>query len=385
MTAEPLPPRASPASRPSRRAHPRHGTDPASRRKVAFLVEQTRNPAEMARRLRTSAADAEDLLQHTAIEFSRATIHPAAWWSWWSAALRSRRVDLARAAKRVHKYTPALERHVQHTQPASRSPEDELIRRESAPVVGWFLDQVKPGRREVVERHLLDNQMPAQIAAELGVPIETVKSRLKRGLADMRAALRRQPAGEQERLWRALAALAAFLVSLWVRVVGRVHRRSGAPGAGSVPAMAAGQRGRGPASSLVACAAVLVAFTAHDRLPAPTLAEEAENDVRAAGWSSFLPHLPAWAEREIESGSAQGSFRAAGAASPAPAARSQALSPGQRAFARGLLGRATAAVQEGQIGRGKAALHIYDQTFPDNPLAQHRAEVAASLAAMGSR
>jgi hypothetical protein len=149
--------------------------------------------------------------------------------------------------------------------------------------------------------------------------------------------------------------------------------------------MDAGGRGRGPASSLVACAAVLVAFTAHDSLPAPTLAEEAENDVRVAGWSSFLPHLPTWAERELEAGSASSLHRAAAAAAPsAPATRQESLSPGQRALARGLLGRATAAVQEGQIARGKAALHIYDRTFPDNPLAQHRAEVAASLAAMGS-
>ena len=185
-----------------------------ARRPPFFLAEQTRSPDALARRLNVSVDEAREILQRTAHDFLKHSdgIHPAAWWSWWARTLRHRRCDLAREKKRARKKIGQAEHELPALLQRHRSPEAELLRRESAPVVGWLLDQVKPSRREVAERVLFAEGEPYErIAGELSVPVGTVKSRWQRAVEDMRAAAYHKP--KEERDWLR-AALLALLFSL---------------------------------------------------------------------------------------------------------------------------------------------------------------------------
>ncbi|MEM6673417.1 MAG: sigma-70 family RNA polymerase sigma factor, partial [Planctomycetota bacterium] len=90
----------------------------------------------------------------------------------------------------------------------------------------------EPHREAVVQRYLMDRP-PREIARRTGVPLETVKSRLKRGLAAMRADLDRQHGGDR-RAW-AVGLAGAFDLSLEVPATGLVSRGAQPVPATSVP------------------------------------------------------------------------------------------------------------------------------------------------------
>jgi len=376
---------------------------------ASFPAERTRSPYALARRMNVSVDEAREILQRTGHDFLAHLdrIQPAAWWSWWARTLHHRRCDLAREKKRAQKKNGQAEHQLPALLQHHRSPEAELIRRESAPVVGWFLNQVKPSRREVAERVLFAEGEPYErIAGELRVPVGTVKSRWQRAVEDMRAAVHRRP--KEERDWLRAALLALLLVAL------SVHRWT-STASGVLGRFA--RRARSRVAPLAACAALSLVVSAHSLLPAPI---DAARESSFAGWwnsqegsSSTLAVLardpgrvpietpeatPTASEGDASPLAAPAMVAAPALAettsprtvppaparshAPSAAPESESVAPASSMRfkrARALLGRATTSLRSGDRAAAKAALQLYDLHFPDNPVPRHRAELAMAL------
>ena len=68
-------------------------------------------------------------------------------------------------------------------------PIDDIIQRETAEKVRAAVQQLPPDQRFVVERRIHGEQTFAEIAAELGIPLGTVLTRMRLALGKLRAAL----------------------------------------------------------------------------------------------------------------------------------------------------------------------------------------------------
>ncbi len=68
-------------------------------------------------------------------------------------------------------------------------PIDDIIQREATEQVRAALQQLPPDQRFVVERRIHGDQTFAEIAAELGVPLGTVLTRMRLALGKLRTAL----------------------------------------------------------------------------------------------------------------------------------------------------------------------------------------------------
>ncbi len=132
--------------------------------------------------------DAEDLLQST---FVRAIQRAAAWdperplWPWLTGILAHEARNLHRRQARQ----PDPERLRDTTSP---SPEELASRNETVASIARAVDRLPEPFAQVVALRLVHDLEPVQIARVLGVPAETVRSRLHRGLARLRLVL---PAG----------------------------------------------------------------------------------------------------------------------------------------------------------------------------------------------
>jgi RNA polymerase sigma factor (sigma-70 family) len=73
---------------------------------------------------------------------------------------------------------------------ADERPEDSLIRRETVEAVCRALDELRPEQRRVVWGRLYEDKTFAAIAAETGVPLGTVLTRMRLALDRLRRSLR---------------------------------------------------------------------------------------------------------------------------------------------------------------------------------------------------
>jgi RNA polymerase sigma factor (sigma-70 family) len=87
-------------------------------------------------------------------------------------------------------------------------PADETWRRQRRAVLESALDQVPPSQRKALDLAFMDDLTHEQVAAELGLPLGTAKTRIRAGLQKLRAAL-----GPE---WAALAAL-CLVVAVGIR------------------------------------------------------------------------------------------------------------------------------------------------------------------------
>ncbi len=325
---------------------------------LGLLKRPLPRPKEWARALRVSEQDAEDLIQDAVLALlEKPDVQPRSARGWIFGAARLGRRRLLRARARAAKYEPQIEAYLRELGGPFLAPDEEIDGRERLLAVFWLLDQVKPGRRAVAERHLFGASPEEDIAAELGLALGTVKSQWRRAKEDMRAALDREVARSGDRAW--LVGLLALVASLWLWITGRVRRRSG---------------------PLLACAALALVVARHDDDRAEALASVARHDDRAEALAGeetaaelaspfevrFAPMLTAFAERERER----------------DAATSQA-DPRDPEAARILLARASAALQRGNRVIARSALAQYRAAYPVDPtpsLARRHAAVAAALA-----
>jgi RNA polymerase sigma-70 factor (ECF subfamily) len=134
------------------------------------------------------AADAEDVAQEALLQLWREAdrYDPARGTlvGWAVAVARSRALDRARASgarKRL------VERASQFVRPAA--PEDRMDDGPGPGRIRRALAALPPEQRQVVELAYFAGLSQTEIAAELGIPLGTVKTRVKLGMEKLRAAL----------------------------------------------------------------------------------------------------------------------------------------------------------------------------------------------------
>jgi RNA polymerase sigma-70 factor (ECF subfamily) len=171
----------------------------------------------LATELVAGAADAEDVAQETwrhALERPPRHVNQLRHWL----ALVARN-----AARQLRRATLAREVHEARVVPSPPEPSSaELVAR--AQLQRHVVDAVlglEASYREVILARFFDDQKPSRIAARLDIPVETVKTRLKRGLELVRGRLVAARAGPPAR--RELAqALAPLFAMRALGVTGRV-------------------------------------------------------------------------------------------------------------------------------------------------------------------
>lgn len=240
----------------------------------ALLVHQD-FVRSLARHLLSDAHAAEDLAQDTwvaALEHGSAALSPR---RWLAGVLRKRAVSTHRTAERRGR------REREAAREESSPSEEGILAREAvrARVVAAVLALEEPYRESVLLRYF-ENLPPRAIAARLGCPVETVRTRLKRAHERLRTRLDREHGGRE--------AWGAVLLA-WAGPGG-----DGGPG----PTLAA------PAALALATAglglAAWLSVRALERDPAPAPAEPAAGPVvsapfPAAGWAA-APAVAARAE-----------------------------------------------------------------------------------------
>lgn len=122
--------------------------------------------------------------------------------SWLARAVRHRVVDLVRRRARRHARERAAAR------PEAVAPAADPVERAEAgrKLVEAVLVLGEPGRRTLILRYQ-ENLSPPEIAARLAVPLETVRTRLRRALAQLRSTLRAADHGRKEGWYAALVPL----------------------------------------------------------------------------------------------------------------------------------------------------------------------------------
>jgi RNA polymerase sigma-70 factor (ECF subfamily) len=150
-------------------------------------------------RILRNQPDAEEVLQETFVRvWSRADTYDALLGSpaaWLIRIARNRAIDLLRARRSRAK--TALERAVQSGDDAPRSvepvaretPETMLEGHTTAAIVRTALASLAPAQRELIEAAYFEGYTHAELAGRFGVPLGTVKTRIRMGLATIRGRL----------------------------------------------------------------------------------------------------------------------------------------------------------------------------------------------------
>lgn len=175
----------------------------------------------LARRLLRDAHAADDVVQQTWIAACARPLAPASLRDWLGAVAQRLAGKRVRADRRERARQQAAAR-LESVPSTAAVVEREALR---AAIVRAVLDLAEPYRTVVLLRWF-DELPPRAIARRLGLPVETVRTRHKRALADLRARLDRH-AGDDRRAWSALLLPIAF-------------GRRRVPGGGAVTAAVAG-------------------------------------------------------------------------------------------------------------------------------------------------
>jgi RNA polymerase sigma factor (sigma-70 family) len=145
------------------------------------------------RKLGADAAASEDLVQEAmAAVWNKARLFDPAKSNantWIFTIARNRRIDLIRRERRpeIDAEDPSLRDE------APDSPEETIITRRNAAAIRTALADLPPDQADVIRMSFFEDRPHAAIAAALGVPLGTVKSRLRLAFRRFRTAL-----GEKE-------------------------------------------------------------------------------------------------------------------------------------------------------------------------------------------
>ncbi|MCR9247708.1 MAG: sigma-70 family RNA polymerase sigma factor [bacterium] len=168
---------------------------------AAELVSHAGALRALARDL-VGPTDAPDLVQETALRALRSPPErPHGLGAWLRAVLRNLAGNHRRTAARRQQRETAIAHEV--SMAAAPAPDDLLHRHESVRLVTEALWRLPETFRSTLLRRYFEELTPKQIAEREGVPVATVKSRLQRGLAQLRADCDREDGGQ----WRALLPL----------------------------------------------------------------------------------------------------------------------------------------------------------------------------------
>ena len=354
----------------------------------AFVREQHRGVARWARRYGAAEALAADLLQSSLLCLwkRRDSVPRSAWEPWIGKAMLLRLLHHLRSTRRARVYESAVayQTEVQQERP---TPERATELGEDLRELLSLVDGLAPDRREVVRLYLIDEMSMDEVAARLGIPYETAKTRWHLAQQDMAAAWKRDRASEGfERRWeRFVAAVVALFFELRRRFTGE-DGAAPPPGRGRDPLeRASRRRAERRLGALLACAVLpLVVVVVSHRAMKPATADEGAQEDPVAGsfdqLGAFSPILTTNAEREREWGDVPSR-----ASAPPAAPATPGFTPAQRRRARGLLARATDAIATGDLDIARDALLLYDAGIPGNPFPAERADLGALLAARGAR
>lgn len=167
------------------------------RRAFDEIVERHRAAATAVARQSCGPDLAEEVVQSAFMSLwqHRATYRPdrGSPRGWLLAIVRNRGIDLLRSRASRQRHLVVADPHgwmlAAADDTAVSDPPDALVERaESSARVRELLAQLPPAQRAVIEMAYLDGISQAQIALTLGVPLGTVKGRLRLGLAKLRVA-----------------------------------------------------------------------------------------------------------------------------------------------------------------------------------------------------
>ncbi|MCP3916475.1 MAG: sigma-70 family RNA polymerase sigma factor [bacterium] len=171
----------------------------------------------LARALVSDDQTADDLVQQTwLVAMTRPPRHRDNVRAWLSRVVRSIARNRRRSEDRRCRHEGSVMR-----EPGVSTPLDSMVWSEVVDRLHGALEQLSEEQREVLLLRFCDGRPVADIAHRIGVPVETVRSRLRRGMGKLRSHCKRK--GEDERSWRqTLGVLLARLPS----TERRAHRGS---------------------------------------------------------------------------------------------------------------------------------------------------------------
>lgn len=163
---------------------------------AAFYDRHSRLAYSLIVRILGDSSDAEDVLQETFVRvWSRADTYDALLGSpvtWLTRIARNRAIDRLRA-RRVRanvagaSFGQGAGDEVRQAEPVTReTPETEFEDRSVAGAVRTALAALAPEKRTLIEAAYFEGYTHTELAARFGVPLGTVKTRIRTGLAAMR-------------------------------------------------------------------------------------------------------------------------------------------------------------------------------------------------------
>jgi RNA polymerase sigma-70 factor (ECF subfamily) len=158
-----------------------------------FYDRHSRLAYSVIMRILRSQSDAEEVLQETFVRvWSRAETYDALRGSpgaWVTRIARNRAIDRlqARRVRANVAVEPALRAAGQLIEPVTRdTPETALEGDRTADAVRTALATLTPAQRELIEAAFFEGYTHSELATRFGVPLGTVKTRIRAGLAAMR-------------------------------------------------------------------------------------------------------------------------------------------------------------------------------------------------------
>ena len=144
----------------------------------------------LAIQILNDGAAAEDVVQEACVQmWEKAATYNAALGkplTWAVTLVRNRAIDRLRASARRHKLAEALANELEPFDPGQPGAADELIGGETAAAIRAALVRVPAEQRQAIEMAYFVGLSQTEIATALGLPLGTVKARIRRGMIAMR-------------------------------------------------------------------------------------------------------------------------------------------------------------------------------------------------------
>ena len=154
-------------------------------------------------RILGNAADAEEVLMDVFEQVWRKahTFDPAraSVWSWLVVLTRSRAVDRLRSTAGRRMREQPVSGWPEWANAEERAAEADLVHREQQEIVRRALSGLPAEQREPLELAYFSGMTHAEIAARLGAPLGTIKTRIRIGMDKLRAALYPKVVGSSAR------------------------------------------------------------------------------------------------------------------------------------------------------------------------------------------